>query len=808
MSQAPSIQSAQEVRGRFVGRVFFENRDTGYVVALFRPRGGRPGGQDDLRVGGVLTDADLRASDVVLWGEHAQGSRGALFRVRSLRRGPSPFLGDPPEHAVEAYCAALFQGMHFGPAAARKLVAALRGETWSALTREPGLLAPHAGGMARALALHAVVRQEGIPRATALAHLMGIGLSYAYARRVLDDLGVDAMDRIALDPYAMVGVPGIGFPTADGIARKTFQIGPDDERRMIALARGVLVEAASEGSSSLPIAEAMLGLERLGKLSELGVDPLAVMNRAMEAGEIAEDSGDLYLPEMLAAEREAAEGLARLRMRPVRPGAAAIEADPTLANYDPRQREAVARGVTEPIFMIAGGPGTGKTTTARAIVRLARERGVDVTLAATTGNAASRLTDAILADTAVDLGSLPLFGDPGSVSRAVTIDSLIGNRSTRRALPPGIVLIDEFSMTDVRKLARILSSAGPETSLVFMGDPDQLPPVLAGHAARDVRDSQVVPTLVLERVHRAGRDSLVALNIERIRQGQPPILRKEPKGVAPTKTEWQIRRHFAESGVAPRPVEIDCFKVDAKTPEEGAVHVVRVAQSLAAKGYDPLRDIQVYAPMKGRSSGAKPTHLGTRNLNERLQDAFNPAGAPIARADKDGLALRVGDPVLHTENGEMPDASTGARCELKNGMKGVIVEARAEGGAVVDYGGVRAAYSPSQVRKLALAWAVTVHKGQGQEQKVAILALDHREHFVMLSREQLYVGLSRASERFVAVGSDLAIRMCMDRQSGAARHTRLAERTGQALERLRREAEALSTPPSTRPPVRRRRSTT
>jgi exodeoxyribonuclease V alpha subunit len=786
---APSIQSSQEIRGRFTGQVLFENRETGYVIAMFRPRGGRSGGQDDVKVGGTITDGDLRARDVCLWGNQGDGSRGPLFRVLSLRRGPSPFMGDPPPEGVEAYCAEAFKGYRFGPAAARKLVADLKAGAWEALTREPYVLAHHMGSLSRAMEMYGVIQSEGIPRATALAHLMGLGLSHAYARRILDDLGLDALDRIAVDPYCIVGVPGIGFATADTIARKRMGIAPDDERRMLALARGVLAEAANEGSTSLAVPDVVAGLERLGKLAELGVDPTAVLDRALAKGAVTRDGGDLYLPDILAAEQEAAEGLARMQMRPVRPGEADILADRTLTNYDPRQREAVAAGVVQPIVMISGGPGTGKTTTARAIVRIAMDRGIPVTLAATTGNAAARLTDSILEQGSIDLGNMPLFGKPGSVGRAVTIDSLVGNRGARKSLPAGIVLVDEFSMTDVRKLARIVGSAGSETSLVFMGDPEQLPPVLAGNAARDVRDSQVIPIVTLERVHRAGKDSLVALNIQRIRDGRMPILRKEPKGQEPRKTEWQLRRHFTEYQEPHRPVDMDCYKVDTASPEDGARKVVAVAKAMADQGYDPVRDIQVYAPMKGRTGGKKPTFLGTKNLNAQLQETFNPAGAALSRMDKEGLQVRVGDPVLHTENCEMPDAGDPLVLrELKNGMKGIVAEAAADGSAVVEFSGSRVRYAPSQIRKLSLAYAVTVHKGQGQEQKVAILALDQREHYVMLSREQLYVGLSRAKERFVAVGTDTAVRLCMERQAGAERRTRLAERTVECRQQLERAA--------------------
>lgn len=829
----------QEIRGR-IGRVIFRDEDTGRTFALFRTEDGRT-----VAVSGDFTPEDIAARELTLTGVLGQGKKGPVFRVRrgGIWRGPPSRASDPPAAGIERLCAAIFRGQRFGDAAARKLVAALGREAWNALTREPYALAAHVGGVDRALKLHRIVVELGVPRARALAHLMGLGLSYAYAQRVLEHLGSDAIEVLRKNPYEMIGVPGIQFPTADRIARNGFGIDLVDPRRLRALSVSVLEQAAADGHTSLPLAATLAGVADVADVRDRGVTELDLVQEAVRAGALVEDMGDIYLPRMHDAEVRAADGLARLLLRGHRPLPFGVQADPDLSGYTPEQRDAIHLGLTAPICLITGRPGTGKTTVAREIVRLAQRMGVPVTLTATTGKAADRLTESILGDVPRPVSNqLELTSEEMKVERAQTIHSLVGNRSPGRPLPPGIVIIDETSMMDLPLLARIMDNAGEHTSIVMLGDPNQLPPVVAGNSSRDIRDSSVIPTIELTRVHRQGANTLIAINADRILAGEQPILIDAGN---PGAAEAALAAHGKANRMPVAGVRMDSFFVDAGEVEQAPARVLQVMRRLQERGFDIVRDVQFYTPMHRG-------YAGTHNLNRLLQRELNPAGMPVrtmarfrlrlrgmsavrslgvspgdavsvshgvlaagvprgasgrvrdvrdssllvefgqhgvvevGSAEVDTLSLdtelvlRVGDPVVQTEN----DKSR----RLANGMKGVVRRRRDGGGVVVEFDGRPVEYTAAQARKLQVAYATTVHKGQGQEQPVSVLVAHHSEHAKMLERSLFYVAHTRAKQMFVCVGTRKALFMGLREARGQMRKTRLAERTSNRLLELRARA--------------------
>lgn len=838
---APST-STEEIRGRFT-RILFRHEDTGRTFALFQPAGERKA----IAVAGYFTTEDLSAREIILQGRWVRERHGRLvFQVPrgAVWRGPHLFHEIPPLEGIERLCVVLFRGRRFGPAAVKKLVASLGPHTWEALTREPYVLAEHVGGVDRAIELHNVFVSFGISRAAALAHLMGLGLSFAYARRILEELGTDAIQVLREDPYRMIGVRGIRFNTADRIAQNGFGVAPDDPRRLRALAVSVLEDAAAEGHTSLSVADTLRAIGKRVDLAPAGVTELDLLTQAVREGVLVEDMGDVYLPYMHEAEHRAALGLVRMLSRPARRLPAGAESDPGLASYTEEQQRAIRLGLTSPVALIVGKPGTGKTTVVREIVRLARRYDIPVTLTATTSRAADRLNEALRSlGPATSAEDFALTDESMRIAPAKTIHSVAGNRAPGRPLPSGIVVIDEFGMTDLPLLARIVENAGPNTTLVLIGDPNQLPPIIAGNASRDLRDSAIIPTVELTRVHRQEQATLIAINADRILSGKLPIL---IDGRHPGLAEPQLRAHLRESDLSASQIRLDSFFVDAGPVETAPNQVLRVLRRLVKRGYDPIRDVQVYTPMHRG-------HLGTKNLNRLLQQVLNPDGERVRRigslrfnvrgvehvralrlvrgteievtspkgvaghargargrvvgVQEDGaldvrfneqtvrivpeeltrlavlipLEMRVGDPVVQTEHDK--------KRKLPNGLRGRIIERREGGGLVVQFGERRVEYTAAQARQLQLAYATTVHKGQGGEQPVSVLVAHPSEHAVMLERSLLYVAHTRATEMFVCVGTRMALRMAMNRSRGQARRTRLADRVAKYMNESRKLAE-------------------
>jgi exodeoxyribonuclease V alpha subunit len=780
------IKPASSVVTGKLGRILSSSGGEGRSLVMAHLEDGRT-----VKVSGVFVEADFRSSRVRLEGTWSDTRGGKVLRVESIWRGGDLHLEDPPLNGVEALCAEIFKGRNFGPASAQSLCEALGDKAWDALSRNPTLMSEVVGGEDRARELHSVLVGEGVTRVTGLAHFMGMGLSLAYARRILDELGSASLTRVRDNPYYMMKSPGIRFSTADRIARERMGVDEDDPRRLKALAVSVLSDASEDGHTSVAWADVVSEVRSILGEGAAHLDAGKIVADAVEEEHLVSDMGDIYLPYLWRAECEAADGLARLIQREPVDLPDSWESDPELASYTGEQVEAIAMGAAAPVCLINGRPGTGKTTVAREIVRLAHKAKRPVTLAATTGKAAEKLTESMaevgLVGRPGQAGQGDLFGGQTLVDPAHTIQSLAGNKSPGKTLPSGVIIIDEASMMDLPLLARVVRNVRDDTSLVFLGDPNQLPPVIAGNSSRDIRDSTVVPTVELTRVHRQARTSLVNINAERILHGQTPLFMGDEIGPSIMK---EINSHGSNQGrhMARADIDMNCFFIETKTPEEGADKVVRAVLRLAEKGFDPIRDVQVYTPMHERK-------LGTLALNEKLQVALNSSGDLVGHDDKRGLALRMGDPVIQTRN------DRGGR-GVVNGMRGVITDKVEGGGVKVSFGDRVVTYTAQQVAELSMAYATTVHKGQGQEQPATILALHHSEHMVMLDRSLLYVAQTRAKDIFVCVGSKKALWMCVQKAFGTVRRTRLAERTANRIRELEREARRAAVSPHL-PPAQR-----
>jgi len=397
----------------------------------------------------------------------------------------------------------------------------------------------------------------------------------------------------------------------------------------------------------------------------------------------------------------------------------------------PEQKEALRMAGTSRVLIITGGPGVGKTTIVRGIVELYRQKNRKIELCAPTGRAAKRLHET----TGLEARTLHrlLEFDPGRGSFT---------RDGSNPLEGDLFLVDEASMLDVNLAWGFVRAIPKGASLVLVGDVDQLPSVGPGRVLAELISSGCLPVARLTRVFRQAARSGIVRAAHAVREGQLPDLEV--------------------------PAD-DFFFVASEDPADIAEKLELLVRERIPKkfGLDPMRDIQVLTPMNR-------TELGVTALNGRLQAALNPDRGQIA-VERFGQKFRVGDRVLQTHNNY--------KKQIYNGDLGVIVaidEINRE--LTVRFDGRDVPFDLGELDEISLAYALSIHKSQGSEYPAVVMPL-HTQHFMMLQRNLLYTGLTRARKLAVIVGSIRALKLAVDRQDTRERHTALGDRMREALNR-------------------------
>jgi len=612
-----------------------------------------------------------------------------------------------------------------GPVFARRLVEHFGPDLIDVLDNHPERLrgVPGIGPTRAARIVDSWREQRG--RRDALLFLQGLGLSASLAVRVHKMLGHHTVEAIREDPWKLTEVRGIGFPTADGLA-KELGVAPEHPRRLAAALRYLLDEAAMDGDCYL---DRSVLVERVASLLSVpaALIPVAI-SAAVGARDLVDEGARVWTFESWDDEDAAAGRLRVLRDATPKevdldvPGLLLWAQERSGLQLTPTQREAIGLALVNKVVVITGGPGTGKTTIVRALLDGWERMGLQVRLAAPTGRAARRMEEA-------------------TGRRASTLHRLLDfqpaqqtfGRNLQSPLQGDALVVDEASMIDAQMIRCLLDGLPDPMRLVLVGDVDQLPSVGPGRVLADIIDSAVVPTIRLDVVFRQAEQSDIVRAAHGVLKGLVPRGATSPDG--------------------------DFFFISRPDPAAAvrtAVHVVaeRIPQRW---NLDPTRDVQVLSPQR-RGGG------GIEALNEALREKLNPATGP-----EPPHRFRAGDRVMQIRNAYDKDVFNGDVGFVEGpGFGGKGVRVAFEGGRTVDY-------EAGELDMLTQAWAVTIHKSQGSEYPaVVVLLLDG--HHRMLQRNLLYTAMTRGRRVVVVVGSPRALENAVTRTGDGRRNTRLAER--------------------------------
>ncbi|MBD8614842.1 MULTISPECIES: SF1B family DNA helicase RecD2 [Pseudomonas] len=574
--------------------------------------------------------------------------------------------------------------------------------------------------------------------------LHSFGLGRRHIKLIVDALGISAVEQIKANPYQLYFlVKGVGFKMVDSIAEQVGVEADDPYRVMIALLTGM--DQGVNGSGDTCFTERSLCMQAWKLLSKtsrpLGEDAILPAVELLKGSNLVKTDmidGELYIfpKELFYAEKQIVKDLYRLHtgigqflaVDSIRQGIEYAEQNLGIT-LSPMQREAVTTTLSNPLSIITGGPGTGKTTIMRVLLLasevLFRQKPDATLLCAPTGKASKRLSQSAKM-TAMTLHKALVFSpDDGGFQF---------NEDNK--LPQSLIVIDEASMVDTQLAAAFFQSVRTGARVVVVGDYDQIPSVGAGKVLRDMIESEQIPTTRLDKIFRQAEKSLIKSNAHLIRTGQ--MIRRPEKGEE--SDFWFI----------PSP-----SSTDIATKIEGLM-----ARLSKHYGYDPFEDIQVLTPMRKGEAGVYA-------LNRRLQKLLNPNVGTGLRCHQDGEEIEycVGDKVMHIKNNNT--------LQVMNGETGRVVLVDIKDRKVtVEYEGRRVVYEFLMLEELRLAYAYTVHKSQGSEYPCIIMVVS-TDHFHMLNRNLYYTGLTRGKATALMVGQIRAVEIALTKEATELRRTAL-----------------------------------
>ena len=729
----------------YVDHIVYQNSDNGYTVMALVAEG------EEVTCVGMCKGLG-QGENISAEGEYIEHPvYGRQFKIQTYetvaptdRAGMERYLGSGAIRGV-------------GEALAARIVKKFGDDTFRIIEEEPERLAEVKGISERKAQEIAVQMEEKKDLREALVYLQQYGISNTLAVKIYNTYGMEMYSVMRENPYRLAeDVSGVGFRIADEIAGR-IGIHTDSDYRIRSGILYTLLQAVGEGHCFLPLELLLRRASELLGVSEENIRPQVdnlIMDRKLVAKGDALFAAAYYYAElncanmlrnlnipMLEAENLPAQDMA-IRKRLER------MAENLSMELDELQLKAVEESIKNGLFILSGGPGTGKTTTINMIIRYFESEGMDIFLAAPTGRAAKRMTEAT-------------GFEAKTIHRLLELNSALSDDDTRRAnfernqenpLEADVVIIDEMSMVDIQLFQALLKAILPGTRLILVGDVDQLPSVGPGQVLRDLMNSEAFPMVTLEKIFRQAGESDIVVNAHRINKGKQIALDNKSR---------------------------DFFLLERNDVNVIYKHMIQLIREMLPKYVNATPfDIQVLTPMRKGS-------LGCETLNGILQRYLNPADPHKKEHSYGNTVFREGDKVMQIKNNYQLEWEIVGRYNISidkgmgvfNGDMGRVLEINETMSTLlVEFDdGRRVNYPFSGLEELELSYAITIHKSQGSEYPAVILPLLGGPR-MLFNRNLLYTGITRARNCVTILGSSETVRNMIDNVSENRRYTALESR--------------------------------
>ncbi len=702
-----------------VERITYQNPENGYTVLKTRVKGYK----ELVPVTGNLLDVNVGSVLLVEGNWKIDARYGRQFIAEKWEETlPATVYG------IEKYLGSgLIKGI--GPKYAKKIVQEFGTDTISVIEDNIEQLL-NVGGIGRKrveMIRESWEKQKEVKNI--MLFLQENGINTSFAAKIYAHYGNKSIEKVKENPFCLADdIWGIGFKTADIIAQK---LGVD-KQAYIRLRSGIMYTLGElAGDGHVYAGKEQLFLKAAALLDAEEEYIIMTTDQMVKDGDLILEEDAIYLPPFYYAEIGTASKLARLAEKPqdsvsltkcqdVFTDIGSIE-DKLNIKYDPLQADAIKQASVSKVMVLTGGPGTGKTTVTKGIIAMYQEQGFKILLAAPTGRAAKRMTEA----TGIEAKT---------IHRLLECKPPEGyQKNNENPLEGDVLVVDECSMIDILLMNSLLKAVPENMRLVFAGDINQLPSVGPGNVLRDIIDSGRFPVIRLNKIFRQAQSSRIIMNSHRINAGTMPDISNGRN--------------------------TDFFFIQKETPEQAAEEIVTLVKYNLPKYYKiPASQIQVLAPLQRGTAGAA-------NLNIVLQEALNPSGAGIRRS---GYIFRQNDKVMQIKNNYDK--------EVFNGDIGIIERVNLEERTlIIDFDGRHIEYEDMELDEIVLAYATTIHKAQGSEYPVVVMPL-LMEHYVMLQRNLVYTGITRAKKILVIVGTKKALAYSVKNLKVTERNTMLKER--------------------------------